>query len=43
MAAQIRPLIEHTEAVGETAAAYAKITGSALAAQLTLYATPAPK
>lgn len=25
MAGQIRPLIEHTEAVGETAAAYAKI------------------
>ncbi|WP_324644984.1 HIRAN domain-containing protein [Pseudarthrobacter sp. LT1] len=36
--AHLLPLLEHTEAVGETAVAYAKITGSALAAQLVLHA-----
>lgn len=35
------PLLEHTEAIGETATAYAKITGSALAAQLVLHAAKA--
>ncbi|WP_437774014.1 HIRAN domain-containing protein [Arthrobacter sp. KNU40] len=35
------PLLEHTETVGETALAYAKITGSALAAQLVLHAAKA--
>lgn len=39
--AHLLPLIEHTEAVGETALAYAKITGSALAAQLVLHAAKA--
>ncbi|MDQ0144654.1 HIRAN domain-containing protein [Pseudarthrobacter niigatensis] len=36
--AHLLPLLEHIEAVGETAVAYAKITGSALAAQLVLQA-----
>lgn len=35
------PLLEHPEAVGETAVAYAKITGSALAAQRVLHAAKA--
>lgn len=35
------PLLEHTEAVGETALAYARTTGSALAAQLVLHAAKA--
>ncbi|RKR13692.1 hypothetical protein [Arthrobacter oryzae] len=35
------PLLEHTETIGETALAYAKITGSALAAQLVLRAAKA--
>lgn len=39
--AHLLPLLEHTEAVGETAVAYAKITGSALAAQLVLHAAKA--
>lgn len=39
--AHLLPLLEHTEAVGETALAYAKITGSALAAQLVLHAAKA--
>lgn len=39
--AHLLPLLEHTEAVGETALAYAKITGSALAAQLVLQAAKA--
>lgn len=38
---QFLPLIEHTEAVGELAVAYAKITGSALAARLVLQAAKA--
>lgn len=40
--AHLLPLLEHTETVGETAVAYAKITGSALAAQLVLHAAKAP-
>lgn len=39
--AHLLPLLEHTEAVGETALAYAKINGSALAAQLVLHAAKA--
>ena len=39
--AHLLPLLEHNEAVGETAVAYAKITGSALAAQLVLHAAKA--
>jgi HIRAN domain len=39
--AHLLPLLEHTEAVGETALAYAKVTGSALAAQLVLQAAKA--
>ncbi|WP_258868372.1 HIRAN domain-containing protein [Arthrobacter sp. RT-1] len=39
--AHLLPLLEHTEAVGETALAYARITGSALAAQLVLHAAKA--
>ncbi|MBT2515773.1 DUF4236 domain-containing protein [Arthrobacter sp. ISL-30] len=39
--AHLLPLLEHTETVGETALAYAKITGSALAAQLVLHAARA--
>ncbi|MCO4275936.1 HIRAN domain-containing protein [Pseudarthrobacter sp. HLT3-5] len=39
--AHLLPILEHTEAVGETALAYAKITGSALAAQLVLHAAKA--
>ncbi len=39
--AHLLPLLEHTEAVGETAVAYAKVTGSALAAQLVLHAAKA--
>jgi hypothetical protein len=39
--AHLLPLLEHTEAVGETALAYAKVTGSALAAQLVLHAAKA--
>jgi hypothetical protein len=39
--AHLLPLLEHTEGVGETALAYAKITGSALAAQLVLHAAKA--
>ncbi len=39
--AHLLPLLEHTETVGETALAYAKITGSALAAQLVLHAAKA--
>lgn len=35
------PLVEHCEALGQTPSAYAKISGSALAAELTLYATKA--
>ncbi|MCT9868349.1 hypothetical protein [Paenarthrobacter aurescens] len=34
-------LLEYTETVGETAVAYAKVTGSALAVQLVLHATKA--
>lgn len=39
--AHLLPLLEHTEAVGETPLAYARITGSALAAQLVLHAAKA--
>ncbi|WP_423184842.1 HIRAN domain-containing protein [Arthrobacter sp. NyZ413] len=39
--AHLLPLLEHTETIGETALAYAKITGSALAAQLVLHAAKA--
>lgn len=39
--AHLLPLLEHTETVGETALAYAKITGSAVAAQLVLQAAKA--
>lgn len=39
--AHLLPLLEHTEAIGETALAYAKISGSALAAQLVLHAAKA--
>ncbi|UVJ41171.1 HIRAN domain-containing protein [Arthrobacter sp. CJ23] len=39
--AHLLPLLEHTETVGETAIAYARITGSALAAQLVLHAAKA--
>lgn len=39
--AHLLPLLEHTEAIGETALAYAKIAGSALAAQLVLHAAKA--
>ncbi|WP_416416508.1 HIRAN domain-containing protein [Paenarthrobacter aromaticivorans] len=39
--AHLLPILEHTEAVDETAVAYAKITGSALAAQLVLHAAKA--
>lgn len=39
--AHFLPLLDHTEPIGETVAAYAKITGSALAAQLTLHAARA--
>ena len=39
--AHLLPLLEHTETVGETALAYAKITGSALAAQLVLHSAKA--
>lgn len=39
--AHLFPLLDHTEAVGETALAYVKITGSALAAQLVLQAAKA--
>lgn len=39
--AHLLPLLEHTEAVGEIALAYARITGSALAAQLVLHAAKA--
>ncbi len=39
--AHLLPLLEHTETVGETALAYAKIIGSALAAQLVLHAAKA--
>ncbi|WP_427136022.1 HIRAN domain-containing protein [Pseudarthrobacter sp. S9] len=39
--AHLLPLLEHTETVGETAIAYAKIAGSALAAQLVLHAAKA--
>jgi hypothetical protein len=39
--AHLLPLLGHTETVGETALAYAKVTGSALAAQLVLHAAKA--
>jgi hypothetical protein len=39
--AHLLPLLEHTETIGETALAYAKIAGSALAAQLVLHAAKA--
>ncbi|MCI0144028.1 DUF4236 domain-containing protein [Arthrobacter bambusae] len=39
--AHLLPLLEHTETVGETALAYARITGSALAAQLVLHVAKA--
>ncbi|WP_347110952.1 HIRAN domain-containing protein [Paenarthrobacter sp. S56] len=39
--AHLLPLLEHTETIGETAVAYVKITGSALAAQLVLHAAKA--
>lgn len=39
--AHLLPLLEHTEKIGETALAYAKISGSALAAQLVLHAAKA--
>jgi hypothetical protein len=39
--AHLLPLLEHTETIGETAIAYAKITGSSLAAQLVLHAAKA--
>ncbi|UKA64518.1 DUF4236 domain-containing protein [Arthrobacter sp. FW306-04-A] len=39
--AHLLPLLEHSETIGETALAYAKITGSALAAQLVLHAAKA--
>jgi hypothetical protein len=39
--AHLLPLLEHTETIGETALAYAKISGSALAAQLVLHAAKA--
>jgi hypothetical protein len=39
--AHLLPLLEHTETIGETALAYAKISGSALAAQLVLHAARA--
>lgn len=39
--AHLLPLLEHTEAVGETAVAYARLTGSAVAAQLVLHAAKA--
>ena len=39
--AHLLPLLEHTETIGETALAYAKINGSALAAQLVLHAAKA--
>ncbi|MDD7833838.1 HIRAN domain-containing protein [Paenarthrobacter sp. AB444] len=39
--AHLLPLLEHTERIGETAVAYAKITGSALAAELVLHAAKA--
>jgi hypothetical protein len=39
--AHLLPLLEHTETIGETALAYAKITGSALAAQLVVHAARA--
>jgi hypothetical protein len=39
--AHLLPLLEHTEGVGETALTYARITGSALAAQLVLHAAKA--
>lgn len=39
--AHLLPVLEHTEAVGEIALAYSKITGSTLAAQLVLHAAKA--
>jgi hypothetical protein len=39
--AHLLPLLGHTETVGETALAYAKITGSTVAAQLVLHAVKA--
>lgn len=39
--AHLLPLLEHTATIGETAVAYAKITGSALAAELVLHAAKA--
>ncbi|GAB3568696.1 hypothetical protein GCM10027405_30810 [Arthrobacter alkaliphilus] len=39
--AHLLPLLEHAETVGETALAYARVTGSALAAQLVLHAAKA--